>query len=125
ESRTDYYNLQSDAFLDGHLSLLVRPANALLALPDPYDPVANGPYRLHDLALYKGRYYLPWGPTPALTLFIPFRLLGLGDMPENLAVVLFSLGGLVFSVLLLKLLVRRYLPGTPRWLELVGISALA
>jgi hypothetical protein len=27
-------------------------------------------------------------------------------MPENLAVVLFSLGGLVFSVLLLRLLLR-------------------
>jgi hypothetical protein len=123
--KTDYYNLQTDAFLEGRASLLVEPANELLALPDPYDPAANAPYRLHDLSLYHDRYYLPWGPTPALTLFMPFRALGLGDMPENLAVVLFSLGGLVFSVLLLRLLLRRFLPGTPAWLEVVAVVALA
>jgi hypothetical protein len=123
--KTDYYNLQSDAFLHGQLSLLVQPAKKLLALPDPYDPVANAPYRLHDMSLYHDRYYLPWGPTPALTLFIPFRALGLGDMPENLAVVLFSLSGLVFSVLLLRLLLRRFLPQTPAWLEVVAVTALA
>jgi hypothetical protein len=125
ESRTDYYNVLGDGFLDGQLSLPVKPAKELLALPNPYDPVANGPYRLHDLSLYKGRYYMPWGPTPALTLFLPFRLLGLGDMPENLAVVLFSLGGLVFSILLLRLLVRRFLPTTPLWVQLAAIVALA
>jgi hypothetical protein len=123
--KTDYYNLQSDAFLHGQFSLLVQPAKELLALPDPYDPVANAPYRLHDLSLYHDHYYLPWGPTPALTLFIPFRALGLGDMPENLAVVLFSLAGLFFSVLLLRLLLRRFLPGTPAWLEVVAVVALA
>jgi hypothetical protein len=123
--KTDYYNLQTDAFLEGRASLLVEPAKELLALPDPYDPAANAPYRLHDLSLYHDRYYLPWGPTPALTLFMPFRALGLGDMPENLAVVLFSLSGLVFSVLLLRLLLRRFLPGTPAWLEVVAVVALA
>ena len=123
--KTDYYNLQSDAFLHGQLSLLVRPAKELLALPNPYDPVANEPYRLHDLSLYDGHYYLSWGPTPALTLFIPFRALALGDMPENLAVVLFSLGGLLFSVRLLRILLRRFLPDTPAWLEVVAVVALA
>ena len=123
--KTDYYNLQSDAFLHGQLSLLVQPAKKLLALPDPYDPAANAGFRLYDMSLYHGRYYLPWGPTPALTLFIPFRALGLGDMPENLAVVLFSLGGLLFSVLLLRLLLRRFLPGTPAWLEVVAVVGLA
>ena len=123
--KTDYYNLQSDAFLHGQLSLLVRPAKELLALPNPYDPVANEPYRLHDLSLYDGHYYLSWGPTPALMLFIPFRALALGDMPENLAVVLFSLGGLLFSVRLLRILLRRFLPDTPAWLEVVAVVALA
>jgi hypothetical protein len=68
ESKTDYYNLLGDAFLDGQLSLPVKPAKELLALPNPYDPAANAPYRLHDLSLYHDRYHLPWGPTPAVTL---------------------------------------------------------
>lgn len=38
----------------------------MLALPDPYDPNANAPYRFHDMSLYAGRYYMYFGPTAAL-----------------------------------------------------------
>ena len=114
----------SDALLAGQLNLLVKPAPELLALKNPYDPAVNAPYRLHDMSLYHGRYYMPWGPTPALTLFIPFRVLP-GDLPENLAVAIFSFGGLVFSTLLFKLLLRRFFPSNPPWFEFVGAAALA
>jgi hypothetical protein len=125
DGATDYFNLQADAYLDGDLRLPIEPGPELLALPNPYDPVANAPYRVHDLALYEGEYFLPWGPTPALTLFIPFRVLPFGDMPENLAVVLFAFAGLVFSLLTLRFLVRRFFPATPRWIVLVAGAALA
>jgi hypothetical protein len=124
----DRYNLLSDAFLDGRASLLIKPDPGLVNLPNPYDPEANAQYRaggvVHDLSLYNGRFYMYWGPTPAATLFIPFRILPFGDMPENLAVVLFSFAGLLFSVALMRFLVRRYLPDTPTWLQLVGVAAL-
>jgi hypothetical protein len=60
------------------------PAPEISALPDPYDSVANGPYRLHDASFYKGRYYLYFGPVPAVVLFLPFSLLGIGNITEAL-----------------------------------------
>ena len=66
-----YYNLLADAFRAGQTSLLVTPSPELLALPNPYDPAQNAALRLHDATLYRGRYYLYFGPTPALVLFLP------------------------------------------------------
>ena len=125
ENAADYYNLQADGLLSGKLSLDVDPPAALLALPDPYDPVANAPFRLHDASLYDGRYYLQWGPVPALVAFIPFRLLPLGDLPATLAAALFAFMGLCFAVALLRLVVRSYAPRTPRWMVGAGVVALA
>jgi hypothetical protein len=122
QDRDDYYNLLSDGLLGGHLHLLVPPSPDLLALPNPYDPVANGPYRIHDLSLYHDKYYLYWGPTPALLLYIPFRLLPLGDLPETLAVFVFAFTGFCFSIASLRLLARRFVPEAPRWM--LGAAAV-
>lgn len=120
----DYFNLLTDAFARGQVSLLVEPAPELLALDDPYDPTRNYlAYRVHDLSLYEGKYYLYWGPTPVLTLFGPARLLLPGDLPERAAIVIYAFTGLVFSLLLLRWMVRRYLAGTPPWmLWLAGVA---
>ena len=50
----------------------------LLHLADPYNPALNAPYNAayHDLSLYHGHFYSQWGPTPVLTLFAPFRIIG-------------------------------------------------
>src|SRR5262249_46036284 len=68
------YPLLTDAFRAGQTSLRVQPPAALLALPDPFDPVANASLRLHDASLYHGKYYLYFGPTPALVLFLPYKV---------------------------------------------------
>jgi hypothetical protein len=125
QSRADYHNLLSDGFLSGHLHLNVAPDPRLLALPDPYDPVANQPFRTHDLSLYHGNYYLYWGPTPALLLYIPFRLLGLGAIPPTLAVFLFAFVGFCFSIACLRALTQRFVPNAPRWMLAAAAIALA
>jgi hypothetical protein len=119
-----YYDLLAKAFLSGHLHLLVEPRAELLALKDPYDTQQNAEYRLHDAALYRGRYYLYYGPSSALVLFAPFRKVTGYDFPEPLAVAIFCSIGLLFSYLLLELLCRTYLPELPFWLLLVGIPVL-
>jgi hypothetical protein len=132
----DRYNLLTDGFLHGQLSLRVEPPAGLLALPNPYDPVANQPYQnmayggsapgfYHDVSLYKGGFYLYFGPTPVVTLFAPFRVLGLGPISEALAVFVYSCVGLLFALLLLRFLVGRYVPETPRWAKLLGTLAVA
>ncbi|MFH1184075.1 MAG: hypothetical protein V1755_03440 [Chloroflexota bacterium] len=62
----DYADL-GDALLHGQLSLLETPSPELQVLQDPYDPSqrVNVPYRW-DASYYDGRYYLYWGPVPAI-----------------------------------------------------------
>jgi hypothetical protein len=113
----DYYNLLADALQAGTLSLPITPDPALLRLPDPYDPVANRafriPYVTHDLSLKDGRYYLYFGISPALTLFLPFRWLTGLRLPENLAAALLLFATAALGLAILRWLVRRHYPDAP------------
>ena len=53
-SHYGYYNLLTDSFLAGQVSLQVQPPREMQALDNPYDPVKNKPYRLADVSYYKG-----------------------------------------------------------------------
>ena len=89
----DYYNLLVDGFLDGHLHMKAQVDPRLQAL-SPAERPGSAPYLL-DASLYNGRYYLYFGITPALTLFLPFSLLTGHDLPESLGclfLMLFSFG---------------------------------
>jgi hypothetical protein len=117
QPQTDYYNLLADGFLKGHLSVLSLPPKGLLALSNPYNPYANSNFsgNFHDLALYHGHFYLTWGPTPVLTLYLPWRLLHLGQIDQNLACLIFASVGLWFALLLLDALVTRFVPRVGAW----------
>src|SRR5271170_3296922 len=60
------YARLADGFLHGQLSLPARPDPRLLVLTNPYDPKANAGLRLDDAVLFNGKYYIYWGPVPAL-----------------------------------------------------------
>ena len=127
-AQNDDYNLLTDGFLHGHLSLQLVPPAGLLALKDPYDPGQNHPWNnaiYHDLVLYHGHFFLTWGPAPALTLFLPWRILHVGAMPESFAVWIFCVAALGFSILLLKYLVDRYFPRLRTWQLVLASIALA
>lgn len=96
-----YYNFLARGFLSGHLYVPIEPAPQLLAAANPWDPAANNEHKIHDMAFYRGRYYLYHGAGPAILLFVPWRLAAGFDVPENFAVFLFCSGGLLFSCLLL------------------------
>ena len=122
-----YYNQLGDSFLAGKLHLLTAPPPGLTHLANPYDPGANSSYRangLHDMSLYHGKLYLYWGPVPVLLLYLPFRLLSLGEMPDSLAAALFAFVGTCFAVALLRYLTRRYLPKTPSWMLALGTAGV-
>lgn len=59
------YDMLSDSFRRGHTYLPIVPHPALVAAENPYDPVNMNLWAL-DESYYKGRYYLYWGPVPAL-----------------------------------------------------------
>jgi hypothetical protein len=118
------YYLLAGGFLHLHTYLPVAVPAALEALPNPYDPAANAVFGLHDLAYYKGHLYLSWLPTPVLTLYLPLRLLGI-ELTDASAVPIYSFAALIFGVLLLRLVIRRFVPQTKNWALVLGACAIA
>jgi len=104
------YEYLAEGFLRGHAYLSVEPAPELLRLGDPYDPEANAPYRLWDASLYRGRYYLYHGPTPALALMLPWRAATGRVLPQRLAVAAFAALGLAGLALLILEVRDRHFP---------------
>jgi hypothetical protein len=112
----DYADL-GDAFLRGQLALLEVPSAELQALPDPY-PLS---VRIHidhrwDASYYDHKYYLYWGPVPAI-LSAGLQLLG-GTLPSGALLValayLLLLG--FFFALLLRLWTRHLRAPSSLWL---------
>jgi hypothetical protein len=125
EASQSYYYLLAQSFLHLHSYLPLTVPAGLEALTDPYGPAANAAtLPFHDLVLYKDHFYSAWGPTPAITLYLPLRLLGVGVTDAN-AVPVFSLAALAFAVLLLRFVVRRFAPKTATWAVTLGACALA
>jgi MFS family permease len=115
----------ADAFLHGRLDLGSAPE--LEGLSNPYDPQQNGAFQgqpeNHDLSYYNGKLYSYWGPAPALLVFAPARLLGFA-FSQTLAIAGFAFLGLLFSVLLLLALQRRFAPQAAAWKVNAGVLLL-
>ncbi len=121
------YNVLASAFLHLHLSV-GRPPAGLLKLPEPYNPVANSTFQLHprdihDFALYHGKLYITWGPTPVIVLFIPLRLFGL-EPSTSLTAAIFAVVGLGFALAVLRVVLRQ-LGRAPLWMGALAALALA
>ena len=95
----------------------------LLALDDPYDPAQNAPWRLHDASLYDGRYYLYFGPTPVVLVYLPLRLVGV-DASEALAAATLGFAGFLFALALMRFLIDRYRPRTSLATQVVAALLL-
>ena len=123
--KDDLYNRLADGFLAGRLGFVEAPPPELAKLADPYDPAQNAPYqRYHDVTYFQGRYYLYFGPAPALVLLAPWKALTGHHLPQNLAVALFAWGMAAAGVGLLLTLRRRYFAGTPSWVAVCGAGAV-
>ncbi len=113
-----HYPALTDGFMAGRLSLLVKPHPKLLqlenAIENTYDYPFDRPQYFHDASLYKGKYYVYFGVTPVVLLFLPFRVLGLGNLPESAAVAVFMFGSVLFSLLTLSFLRRTEFPSIRR-----------
>jgi len=125
---THYFDLLADAFLKGSLSLLEKPSSTLIALANPYGYLnREGISYLWDSSLYQGRYFLYWGPVPAL--FAAFVKSIRAMVVEDQYLVLISMAGLAFVLAaLLHWLRSVFYPKTPGWtvpfLILIGMLSL-
>ncbi len=111
------YSLLTAGFLSGHLHLPAEPSAELLNLKNPYDPVERGylsnkslPDLFYDTTLYKKKYFLYFGPLPALSFFMPIKLLTGFYPPESLAIFTFLTLGMLVTYYLLFLIKDKYFP---------------
>jgi hypothetical protein len=106
-STEDYYYELSSAFWHGQLNLLIEPDPALLALPDPYDYESRAnishPW---DVSFFNGKFYLYWGPTPAIVLAL-VRFFYVGRIGDQILVFTFLSGAFLFAVLLILQIYNR------------------
>ncbi len=106
----DYIQL-GESFLHGQLSLLEQPNPELAALKNPYDYVERGSIPYHwDASYYEGKYYLYWGPVPALAFAAVERL----THAQPFASVMVDIPYIGLAVLLLAIFLRiwkSYFPG--------------
>ncbi|HEV8548182.1 MAG TPA: hypothetical protein VGQ57_04120, partial [Polyangiaceae bacterium] len=120
-----YHDLQADGFLQGTLSIPVQPDPQLVHAKDPYDSV-NIRYWWLDASYYKGKYYIYWGPVPALLQAAAKGLFSIKTALGDQYLTLFFLCvAALAGALLIERLARRLFPGTPRWLVALGVLAFA
>ncbi len=121
---TNYYDMLATSFQHNQLALQIKPDPILLAMPDPYDIYAREAQTkltyLFDGSFYKGKFYLYWGPVPAL-LLLPFKFVVRGEIGDQFLVFAFACGLFIFLSLLLLEVWRRFFEGLPAWTLLVGI----
>ncbi|NWF63010.1 MAG: hypothetical protein HXY38_01780 [Chloroflexi bacterium] len=123
-NETNYYDLQANAFAQGQLELDVEPDPALLAFTDEslYEPENRaGIPVLWDATFYKGKYYLYWGPVPALAL-TPLKFFYKEDLGDKLLSLLFLTGTLFFLNLIILDLWRTYFRHIPHWAVLAVVA---
>jgi len=125
-SKKDYYNLLSKGLAKGHLYVDLEVPDAMLKLADPYDPAQNRGIAAHDLSYFRGHYYLYFGITPALLLFLPYHVVSGGaGFPPNLGPPLFCSLGLLAAAMLLWDVRRRCFPRAGFGMTLAALVSVA
>jgi len=120
-SGRNYYWLLSQAFRHGQTHLLVEPNPELLKLGNPYDyRQRRGLEYLWDTTLYKGKYYLYWGPVPAVLGMIVSSVTS-KPVTDTGLVFFFVIGIALFSALLLRDIYKEY--KLPAWVFWCGVFA--
>ncbi|MCJ7432957.1 MAG: hypothetical protein MUO77_05665 [Anaerolineales bacterium] len=123
---SNYFDRLATAFQHRQVSIPTKPDPSLLALKDPYDlelrTKAGVPF-LWDLSLYKGNYYLYWGPVPAL-LMEPIKFFYTDEIGDQGVTFWFLSGMLIVNCLLAFAVWRDYFNDLPVWLFILGVTVL-
>lgn len=117
-----YFDQLGQAFLSGSLALLEKPAPELLALADPFDWRAREniahPW---DVSLYNGRFFLYWGPAPAMLAALVKSVVDV-TVEDQYLIFFFCSGLTLLLALTLALIRRRIFSAAPAWT--VGLFTL-
>lgn len=119
---TRYYTQLADAFSRGQLHVDADPGPALLAAEDPYSSTSRPPFNdeVWDMSLYKGKFYLYWGPVPAL-LITPIQFFTDAKVTDIYLVYSFFCGLLILNSLIILKLWRLFFATVPAWSVILSI----
>ncbi|MDX2051022.1 MAG: hypothetical protein SFV15_01440 [Polyangiaceae bacterium] len=119
-----YHDLLAEGFRSGHLYLPVTPDPALVNAKNPLDRV-NFRYWMLDASFYKGKYYVYWGPMPAMLQAAAKSLLQIKrSIGDQYLVMFFMCLGAWFSALMVERVGRRLFGGVSRPLLILGTLTL-
>ncbi len=117
--QNDYVDL-GEAFLHGQTALLETPNPQLATLGNPYDYSQRKNIPVHwDASYYGGRYYLYWGPVPALVSAV-LEVILRAQPPASVLVAL-AYWGLLGIFLALLVQISRHLAGPAPSLPLLPL----
>jgi len=115
ESSTYYYSNLAESFINGRLHLSIEPDPNLLALENPYDPSTRTEVKFPvDFSLYKGRFYIYWGPVPAILLAL-FQSSFHTQVGDSVITFVFICGIFLIQAFLLHALWNHYFSTLPKW----------
>jgi hypothetical protein len=119
---TSYGDYLAEGFRSGHLYLARPTPPQLLAAKNPFDPI-NLDYWLWDASYHNGRFYLYWGPVPALVQAgVKAVLHSATTFGDQYSVFVSCTLRLIVGVLLISRMARRLFPGLPA--ALLGLAML-
>jgi hypothetical protein len=122
QSNTNYHDRLAQGFRAGHLHLVEPPHPALLRQANPFAH-RHFPLWLWDASLHDGRYYLYFGPVPALLLALARFVSGYeGTISDQWPTVLFLLGRFWAGAALILGLANRSKVPPPTWLGYLCVA---
>jgi len=134
EGMFQYNQLLVDAFIAGRTYLDYGKPEKLLNAERPYDfkyrvhNVMNGSDRDPDLLLdaswYKGKFYLYYGPLPAVLLYVPYKLVTGEYLSYEAGVFLFCAIAIVLLAMLWRFCVKKYMPDSRFLFYLLALPTL-
>lgn len=116
-----------DAFEAGQVHLLAEPSNELNALENPYDRNAresSGAPVLWDHVYYNQHYYSYYGIAPVVLLFLPYHQLTGHYFSDHVAVLLFSVIGMIGLAMVFFAFLKKWFPKTPTGIVLTCLILL-
>jgi hypothetical protein len=127
-SPTHLYADLARGFIKGHLYLPIKVSSNLLVSPDPYNTATGlglqGPL---DVSYFQGKYYLYWGPIPALILLLIHPIISwrLGDLQLLFG---FLTGVYILQCLLAVAIWDRFFSDLPKyilWLSILLVGLVS
>lgn len=115
-----YYHTQyqrlTERILEGEFSLADEPSPSLKAMENPYDRKARDIENvdfLWDTAYYEGKYYVYFGITPVILVYLPYYAITGHHISNYLVTFLFMSLFVVSAFFLLYQLIKKYFKNVP------------